>query len=257
MLFALKKLIGVLLMPCPLSLVLSFTGLALISRGRPGLGQRLAWSGAALFLLFAYRPVSWWLLHSLEAPYRIVADAASVERPEAIVVLGGGYHRDPAVPANFRLGPVTTVRLVEGIRLWHLFPTAQLIVSGGLGQAEALAETAAGLGVPPDRIEKESASWDTADEARLLRERLRGRPFLLVTSASHMARSVALFRGQGLKPTPAPADFLATSDPDGLALLPSGSGLVQAERALHEEWGTLWLLLRGQDRAAAPGAPAR
>lgn len=244
MLFALKKLLGGFLTPCPLGLLLALLGLMLLGRGRLQAGQRLAWLGVGLLFAFASAPVSWWMVRALEAPYAVVSQAADAPRPSAVVVLGGGHHRDPSRPPNFELSGITTLRLVEGIRLWNLYPEAALIVSGGLGQAEALARTAAVLGVPEAKIEREGDSLDTADEARLLRERLRGRPFLLVTSATHMRRSLELFRAEGLTPTPAPADFLGVSDGDLGPIWPTSGSLVLAERALHEIWGMLWLRLR-------------
>jgi uncharacterized SAM-binding protein YcdF (DUF218 family) len=244
MLFGLKKLLGVFLTPCPLGLLLTLLGLMLLGRGRLQAGQRLAWLGVGLLFAFASGPVSWWMMRELEAPYRVVALSTDAPRPSAVVVLGGGHHRDPSRPPNFELSDVTTVRLVEGIRLWNLYPEAALIVSGGQGQAEALARTAVGLGVPEAKIEREGDSLDTADEARFLRTRLQGQPFLLVTSAAHMRRSLELFRAQGLTPTPAPADFLAVADSDAGPVWPTSSGLVLAERALHEFWGMIWLRLR-------------
>jgi uncharacterized SAM-binding protein YcdF (DUF218 family) len=197
-----------------------------------------------LLLVFGYSPVSTTFVGRLEAPYRIVTSGL-VPAPEAIVVLGGGFHADARVPTNFELGSITTVRLVEGIRLWHLYPGARLILSGGEGQAQALAETASFLGVPRERMQLEGDSLDTADEARLLRGSLAGKPFLLVTSAYHMRRSVALFEAEGLSPTPAPADFEGTSDGFGpQAIWPSSGGLCLSDRGLHEWLGILWSQLR-------------
>ena len=64
-----------------------------------------------------------------------------------------------------------------------------------MSAGQAMAAMAVQLGVPKQAIIMENASWDTEDEARLLRQRLDGRAFALVTSAIHMPRSMSLVSG--------------------------------------------------------------
>jgi len=73
--------------------------------------------------------------------------------------------------------------------------------------ADGMALLAEELGVPRDAIILEAQSWDTEEEARLLKPILGADRFALVTAACHMPRSVLNFRGKGLNPIPAPADF--------------------------------------------------
>jgi uncharacterized SAM-binding protein YcdF (DUF218 family) len=92
----------------------------------------------------------------------------------------------------------------------------------------------------------ESQSRDTAEQARLLAPLLSRDPFILVTSANHLRRSVALFRAQGLDPIPQPAGYLGRGrGPYGLGrFFPNAYGLVRTERAWHEYLGLAWLWLR-------------
>ena len=75
-------------------------------------------------------------------------------------------------------------------------------------EAEVMARIAVLLGVKPQDIRLETDSRDTADEAEIIAKMIGREKFILVTSAAHMPRSMALFRKRGLQPIPAPADFL-------------------------------------------------
>jgi uncharacterized SAM-binding protein YcdF (DUF218 family) len=72
--------------------------------------------------------------------------------------------------------------------------------------------------------------------------------FILVTSAAHMPRSMALFRKRGLEPIPAPADFRApeTQSSGPSRFFPGAGALGQTQTALHEYLGLAWAWLRGE-----------
>jgi uncharacterized SAM-binding protein YcdF (DUF218 family) len=72
--------------------------------------------------------------------------------------------------------------------------------------------------------------------------------FVLVTSASHMLRSVALFRKQGMEPIPAPTDHWVKRS-DGMSpyrFFPGAENLLKTEMAVHEYLGLAWAKIRGQ-----------
>jgi len=69
---------------------------------------------------------------------------------------------------------------------------------------------------------------------------------VLVTSASHMPRAVALFRRAGLDPLPAPAQFLTDSGRrSSWSLLPEAGALAKTERFFYEVLGIVWMRVRG------------
>ena len=77
-------------------------------------------------------------------------------------------------------------------------------------------------------------------------------PFLIVTSASHMPRSIALLGAQGLNPIAAPADFASDATttvsweaPSVHRLYPNASSLWRSERTVYEYLGLLWARLTG------------
>jgi len=111
-----------------------------------------------------------------------------------------------------------------------------------------MAQIAGLLGVKPQDISLESDSRDTADQAEIIAKKIGRERFILVTSAAHMPRSMALFRKRGLQPIPAPADFPAR-EPQGFdpsRFFPGAGGLGQVETALHEYLGLAWAWLRGE-----------
>jgi uncharacterized SAM-binding protein YcdF (DUF218 family) len=248
----LKKLISTCLLPFPIGLALVLGGLALLwLTQRQRLGRVAVAAGVVVLLLAGYGTVPGLLIDPLERRYAALTPAAVAAlspAPEAIVVLGSGFHADPSLPPNDELDAIALARLVEGVRLARLLPRARLVLSGGLGQAEALAETAAFLGVARERLVLENGSVDTADEAVLLRPLVGAAPFLLVTSAAHMSRSMALCRKQALRPIGAPAGFIGTEGGGGWSLVnlvPRAEAFVLADHAIHEWIGLVWSHLRG------------
>ena len=168
-------------------------------------------------------------------------------------MLGGGHRSDPSLPANSQISPAALGRVVEGVRLYKTIPGSKLLLSGGrvfdpVPEAEVMAQIAEFLGVKPQDISLESNSRDTADEAKIIAGMIGREKFILVTSASHMPRSMALFRKRGLQPIPAPADFPAR-EPEGFdpsEFFPGAGPLRQLETALHEYLGLAWAWLRGE-----------
>ncbi|NIA11024.1 MAG: hypothetical protein GWP10_15165 [Nitrospiraceae bacterium] len=94
----------------------------------------------------------------------------------------------------------------------------------------------------------ESASKDTKDEAHLIKDIVGNDGFILVTSASHMPRSMALFEKHGMRPIPAPTEYLVKESRkiDPSIFFPSAEGLRKTERAFHEYLGLGWTWLMGQ-----------
>ena len=247
---ALKKLISACLLPFPLALFLLLSGLALLwFTQRQRLGRILISLAAVALLLGGYDTFSGPLLRPLERPFPALSPAAVAglaPAPVAVVVLGSGYRPVPQLPPNDRLSGNGLVRLIEGVRLVNLLPGARLIVSDGFGQGEAMAETAIFLGVARERIVIEGRSFDTADEAAVLQPLVGSAPFLLVTSAVHMRRALALCRKQGLTPIAAATDFATLGSQWSAGdLVPRPTGFLRVDYALHEWIGLWWSHLRG------------
>jgi uncharacterized SAM-binding protein YcdF (DUF218 family) len=170
-----------------------------------------------------------------------------------IVVLGGGHTSNPDLPVSSQLSHNTMVRLIEGIRMYRKYPGSKLILSGGrvfdpVPNAVIMTRVAQELGVGEQDIILESESKDTLDEARLIKPLVRDEQFILITSAAHMPRSMAMFKKHGMNPLPVPAGhmFLPMRSRTPLDFFPNSHNLDKSSRAVHEYLGMIWARLRGQ-----------
>lgn len=189
-----------------------------------------------------------YLTQSLESAYPIITQPDQSIR--WVVVLGGGQNNMSGLPVNDRLSAASIKRLIEGIRLLHGLPNAQLLLSGGASKGEyaealLLNELALLLGVAESRIVLERHSLNTADQARELASLLQQQPFYLVTSAIHMPRSIFLCRQQQLHPIAAPTDFTFFWQTESWAkmVVPNSYNLQYLSIAIHELLGRGWAVL--------------
>jgi uncharacterized SAM-binding protein YcdF (DUF218 family) len=251
-LFLFKKIAGELLAPLSVVLVAAAVGLVLLwFTRRQRLGKLVATAAFLLLITMAYGWLGGPALHALERDY------APMASPPAgikwIVVLGGGAYADPELPTLWRAHEATLARTVEGVRLQRRLPDAKLVLSGGPvfgsgSDAEVMSAMAIELGVARERIVMEGASTDTEGQARVVRELLKGERCILVTSAVHMRRSLALFRKQGIDALPAPTHYLSQSSP-GIRpgdFFPRAGRIQGADAAAHEFLGLAWHWLTGR-----------
>ena len=252
MLFALKKVTGGLLLPLPLLLIIMASGLLLLWFSRwQKTGKIILSSAWLLLLLISLQPVADSLLAPIENRYATWADRQKVDY---VVVLGGGYTWNPDwAPGSNMIGN-SLPRLVEGVRLWRENPGSKMIFTGAAAQrnpvssAEVSSRVAQSLGVPAPDIITLDKPRDTRQEAAEVASITGDRPFLLVTSASHLPRAMIFFQQQGLHPLPAPANQLAITSPLNFweKAIPSAMWLSHSERAIYESLGRLWQSLTAQ-----------
>lgn len=250
--FILKKIAGELLSPLSvIVLILAVALLLLWLTRRQRLGKLLATAGFLLFVVLAYGGLGGPALRALENDYTPLASPPSDIK--WIVVLGGGATSDPHLPPAQRASAATLARAVEGVRLYRLLPGAKLVVSGaavlaGGADADTLAAIAQELGVPRDAIVLDTVSPDTETQARTMRELLKGERCIVVTSAAHMRRSLALFRKAGIDALPAPTHYLSQRNAS-LSLhdfFPGIAHIRGADVAAHEYLGLAWGWLTGK-----------
>ncbi len=65
-------------------------------------------------------------------------------------------------------------------------------------------------------------------------------PFILVTSAYHMPRAMALFTAQHMHPIPAPTQFIGLTQLSIKTVIPNASSLFLSDLAIHEYLGLWW-----------------
>jgi uncharacterized SAM-binding protein YcdF (DUF218 family) len=247
--FILKKLISMWLMPLPFCCLLIIFGL-IISYWRAHIGRAIAFSGVALLMLFSWQPFANSVLYPLEHQYQTF----NIEQPvEAIVVLGNCHSVNDEIPPMAQLCGTGLYRLMEGYRIWQANPSAELLLSGyaadeSKSYAEVAGEIALSLGVPEDKILLFPTAQDTQEEAEQTAPFLNGKTFALVTSASHMQRSMKWFEqqeigGKLLKPIAAPAHFGAPTESSNWKI--ETSALMKTERSWYELLGRAWAAIKG------------
>jgi len=243
--FILKKIISPLFMPMTMFTILLTIGVVMLWFNlKQKAAKMIITISCFLFILLSSGVLSSWPLERLENTYHpLEVKKVGAGNIKWIVVLAG---RDDE----------SVVRLVEGVRIYRCLSVAKLVVSGGKVYAsdsepssEKMAKIAVELGVKPSDIVIENMSRDTKDEARILRLMIGQKPFILVTSAYHMPRSMELFIAQGMHPEPAPTDYRSRKEENHIYLewfYPGANKILDAEIVTHEILGIVSAKIMGQ-----------
>lgn len=231
--------------PVPLCVWILLVGLLLLWFTRRQLaGKILVTVGFVLLVLLSTSLIADRLISGLELQYpslvisAATADAMQAQRVRYVVVLAGAINPAAGLPPTSRLGAAMLMRLTEGIRLHRAIGGTKLVLSGGNARGEseaaAMAEVAVMLGVAPEHIILEPNSLTTYEQAQRVKELVGGAPIILVTSASHMPRSVRFFRDAGLDVIAAPTAHHVGNRDYGSALIPSSRAVEATSEAFYE-----------------------
>ncbi len=269
MFFYASKIISPLIWPSSIITILLIAGTVLLLAGR-GVrwGRRILASGVALLLICGLSPLGNWLLLPLEQRF---ARGPLPDDLTGIIILGG-----------FETGPITrsrnmlttneaAERLTESILVAKARPQAKVIFTGGdaaligstdNGIASEIGRYLTAVGIAPERLVLEGASRTTHENALFLARLLTpvpGQRYLLVTSASHMPRSIATFRAKGFDVQAWPVDYRTNGWDDLTTFFDAiPAGLIRVDAAFKEWVGLLAYRLSGRTSALwpdhAPGA---
>ena len=211
---------------------------------------------STLFLgILSYDAVSDMLAGPLEEKYPPIRSFENIQDVKWIVVLGGGSGVDPGLPCSTYLCEASMARLSEGVFLHNRLPQTKLILTGRSGfegftpVAEVMGDTASEWGVATEDMVLENQAADTKDHPIYVKEIVGKDKFILVTSASHMPRAMALFRKHEMEPVPAPTDYMMKEREGELTprvFFPNAEALEKAERVIHEYLGMVWGKIRSQ-----------
>jgi uncharacterized SAM-binding protein YcdF (DUF218 family) len=232
--FILKKLISALFMPLSLGLILFLIGLILLhknySKAKIVLTISFVW-----IICISYVPVANLTIKPLENYYNKIELQKIPKETKYIVLLGGDMEN----------------RAWEALKILNFLSNAKIITSGYKGlhgstsEAILTSNRLQEIGIPKEKIIVYSNTKDTKEEALKIKEKIGLEPFILVTSAYHMPRAVALFKKEGLNPIIAPTDH-QISDNDSIFSVPKGEGLKRFDKAWHEYMGIAFAWLRNQ-----------
>jgi uncharacterized SAM-binding protein YcdF (DUF218 family) len=254
----LSKLLPLLFYPLGLTIVLSIIGLVLLKRRRTKRASTLVILAIWLLYISSTELVAHTLTRSLEDQNRPTV----ITPADAIVVLGGGTKPGQAprpLPEVSEAGD----RVIYAAQLYKDGKAPKIILSGGrvTWKGEAGSESADMailldlFGIPRSAMLEDPTSLNTRQNAvnvKQIVDREQLHKLILVTSATHMPRSLAIFRQLGMDVVAAPTDFYTTDadrqmNPQGrlLSLLPDAENLLLTTRSLKEYVGLLVYRLRG------------
>jgi uncharacterized SAM-binding protein YcdF (DUF218 family) len=201
----------------PLSVIAILIIIALFLQRKPRWQRGLLIFALIVLFVSSNRWVAMGLSRSLEWQY---LPQENIPSADVIVVLGGGTN-----PAEY---PRSTIevngagdRVIYAAQLYKQGKANHLLLSGGridwsnasTTPADEMAFILEQLGVPFESMWLEKESRNTYENALFSKEILSEKGIsriILVTSASHMPRSVLLFEQNGFMVIPAPTDYKVT-----------------------------------------------
>lgn len=221
----------------------------------------VVWMGAGLTLYLCTLPALCdTLVYFIEHRYAAIQDIAIPTNGRLLVlVLPGGGLRARVEDQEIRMGAQTWERLSAGISVFSQahasHPATFLVLPGGKLAPDAsgtmgglMAGLAVRMGVPPEQMLVEQASLDTheniAYSVRAFNIQSEDQ-VVLVTSALHMPRAVAVARKLGLNALPYPCDYWADESTGWKRWIPELRASAKLKAALHELLGLLYYRIKG------------
>jgi len=217
--FFLSKILWALLSPGTLILLMLMAGTALLFLHQTKVAKLLLGAAGLLLVLITLLPVGGWLATPLEK--RFPANPELPRTVDGIILLGGAI--DPLTSYIWdqpEFGAAAD-RYFGFIEMANRYPRAKLIFTGGAGtlldqeykEADVALYFLESMGIRKSRLEIERDSRNTYENAinsKALMNPQPGETWLLVTSATHMPRSVGVFCQQNWPVIPYPVDHETT-----------------------------------------------
>ncbi|WP_144299452.1 YdcF family protein [Elioraea rosea] len=259
--YVLSKVLWFVLRPGTFALILALIGLAAMWRGRRW-GRWPLLAGLGFFVMVIVTPIGQLMLIPLEERFSRPVEAPA--RVDGIVVLGGAVDQNLTEARGIPALNGAAERMTEAVALARRYPEARIVFTGGQGslihggltEADVARQLWTAMGLDPSRMTYESESRNTHQNAVLtyaLVEPKPGETWLLVTSASHMPRSVGVFRHAGWQVVPWPVNYRTGRSLAALYDAPFPERIGQFEGALREWVGLVAYWLMGRMETPFPG----
>lgn len=257
MLLILSKFLTLFFYPVSLAgMVIIAAGIAMLFNKRK-IAIICVFSSVGLLWLFSSPIFAHALVRTLESKYD---PPAGFPKASAIVLLGGCSQ--PAVPPRRYVETNCAAdRIMHAARLYKAGYAPYIISTGGKipffydfegSEASCMAELLKELwGIDTPAVIIEDKAKTTRDHApnveKILKAKNLKKEIIIVTSASHMYRSVRIFRKQGYTVYPAPTDYWEDKKINWklMTFLPQVEALFASTMALHEYYGILAYKIRG------------
>ena len=245
--FLFKKIVSAFLLPIPSGLFLLLIAFIYLMFNSYKKAKVFSFLALLWFALLSFQPISDAILKPLENAYPSLIETPKVQY---VLVLGSGHKSDDELSISSQIKMVGINRLVEGIRHYKNLENAKLIVSGYGGydentHASMQEKLAISLGVKKEDIIRLDTPKDTKEEAIEVKKIVKNEQIILVTSASHMKRSILLFQKEGLNVIASPTNHMAYGA-DSLSSYFAARNIKNCEIAIHEYLGLIYSSLRDE-----------
>lgn len=243
--FLLKKTISFFVHPFGFIFTLLLLTLFLFLMKKELIAKYLLGLSSLSLFLFSYPPISNYLVSSLENRYEKYPYSEDVKY---IHILGSGHNTDSTQPLSSQVSSAGLHRIIEGVMIHKNIPDSKIICTGYGGKTDTptavmCQRVALALGVDIQDVILGVEAKDTEEEAVFNKSIVKDEKFVLVTSATHMDRSMNLFQSYGLNPIAAPTNFYKTED-NGWFQAPNIDSLRKSQIAIHEYIGSLYFMLK-------------
>ncbi|MCK5780902.1 MAG: YdcF family protein [Psychrilyobacter sp.] len=205
-----------------------------------------------LTYLLSIEPVKDMIIQPLEKKYNPITNE-QLKTGDSYIVLGGGIYDNAPTSLGENTGipsKSAMYKIVETVKLYKIYPM-KIIISGGIVYSGEKSEGSVyknlmiSLGVPKNDIIVEGKSKTTAENARFTKEIMKDlklKKAILVTSATHMNRSVYIFEKYGVEVIPNPTGYQSRyKESYGIeSYLPNSYNFVAIRSAIWEYIGIIF-----------------
>jgi uncharacterized SAM-binding protein YcdF (DUF218 family) len=252
MFYSLSKLFWFVGAPSHLAVWLIVAAVVLLWRKHERAARRCAIASATILIVFGFTPAGVWMMHPIEKLY---PRGPLPQHIDGILILGGGTDGEIYASRGVTNADYGLARLVAAFEVARQHPEARVVFSGGpfppsdpVSEATAARNILIALGLEPGRIVLEPTSrntWENFINTRAIIKPKDGETWLLVTSAFHMPRAMAIAAKVKWKMIPWPSDYM-TATGSHYDSMDFAANLKRADLAVHEGIGMLAYRLSGK-----------
>jgi len=250
--FFIKKTAGLFILPSSLILFLLISGFLLSLKKNLRITSKiLFFAGISLFFLLSLPTV----IQILLLPLSDVKASKNINKKDdikSIVVLLGGANYDYKNLSDHELSPASKLRAIKAVELANDKNLKSIYLSGGCGKAlkkcpisEAeVAEKFLKNKVKNSDVILESKSDDTYTNLKNIKKLINNEPFYLITSPTHIRRSMLIAEHFNLKAYPVISNNIKKPEMNIWELWPAAENLYLADLIFHEYYGIILFYLK-------------
>lgn len=218
----LKVLFGLVLYLDLLAVIAFGVGCIFLLFNKHKIAKTILVSSAIPIFIIWVSPLPRLLFHQLEHHF---PEHPNIQNAKGFILLGGFFSLFESRTDEVPIYNMAAGRMTEFLILAHQYPHLPIVFTGTPVEAALTKKVFEQAGISPGRVVYDDQARNTPDNAQNSFNLVKPKPddsWVLVTSAFHMPRSVALFEKAGWKVVPYPVDYHITrkeSEPFWLGFL--------------------------------------